>query len=1294
MKKNPITNVRKLITASLIAAPAVVAPTSLWAFNVAGSNLGTLQTSGVLNYQQTANTLNITIANGSTNNILTWGNFDIGATETVTFNQPTASSAILNSVTGAATTIDGGIISNGRVLLLNPAGITISGTAQINTAGFVASTIADTGAETYFSQNNDLALTGETAGTLTVDPAAQITALNGKGTVRLAGNSISVGGVIKGNLEVLSYVKGGNVTLTGVTLTGDGATAGTGSLTVKSMGGNISSATAIAADGDVTLLTGGNTKNGSVSLTGDLTFTNAKATQTLTVDTAGSLNLTKAAITINSATNALETVKVTGATTVLQSGGDIDLGTSSVTGDLTVTSGAKLTNSGAVSVSGNVGLVATTSVDFKGSSDLVFTALTAPTIKVETTGKITVPALTGTDVTLISSADTIALGGDVTNTGTLTLSTAKDLNTSAFALGTVKANINKIVVTSGGKLTTGLVNATTSASLTSTGDLAVNGATIVPTLTLSSGGSITQTGAITSATAASVTATKAITLTNAANDFATIALTNSTAASAVAVADANALTIKTASVAGATTVTATAIALGNNATDSIAFAGALNLVGAAAGTDVSATAKNISVAGDVNFGANIDDVVLNTTGGSYGTFKGTAATLTLAEAADTNLGALTLTGNLSVRSLGAISNSGALVVGGTTAVSAGVTGAAKDITLANAGNSFTGAITIGNDGTNSDVANNVTIKNTIATDFGASKAASITLTSGGAVTDSGQVETPTINVTATGLAVTLDGVAAAGDKFGTATIVGAATNVVDVDDITLNGTFTGAAAVTSIGGNIVLDSISSNNTLTANTILASGKTISDTATGLLNVYGNLTLNTKGGAISIANAGSKGNFGGITLNTTNGVAAGADVTFTESGVARFLSVNLGTGGSLTASAANGVLINRDATDVFTAKNVNLSSSAGWVSVANAGSIGYTVTGNATYTAAGDVTVALGTTTGNIVATGANVSLTNAAALYTVTGTGNVAISSAAVKLGNIVAGGTLGVTATGAVTQDTGATVNATGAVTVGAGANNVTLNNAGNRFGAVNVVANDLKISEATTLNLGTVTLGGTLTATSGDAIVNSGAVTVGGTTTTTLTAPNGITLDNAGNSIVKLLATTTAGNVSINSTTGYQILGGTSIVGNALFKSTGALTDFGVINVSGNATFNGSSVTITNANSTYGGVAFVSSGAVKFAQNSTVNLVAGSKTSNTVEVTSVKGDIISKGASTYTGALSLVAGGNITFVDAAMITGGLTVNAPGVSDLSVLSRAANMGGIAAPGYTNAGTGTVVAPTP
>src|SRR4030042_1267040 len=74
--------------------------------------------------------------------IMNWNNFDIGSSSSVTFTQPGASSAVLNRVhDGVGTGIMGKLNANGRVFIINPAGVVFGKGAKINVAQLTASAL-------------------------------------------------------------------------------------------------------------------------------------------------------------------------------------------------------------------------------------------------------------------------------------------------------------------------------------------------------------------------------------------------------------------------------------------------------------------------------------------------------------------------------------------------------------------------------------------------------------------------------------------------------------------------------------------------------------------------------------------------------------------------------------------------------------------------------------------------------------------------------------------------------------------------------------------------------------------------------------------------------------------------------------------------------------------------------------------------------------------------------------------------------------------------------------------------
>ncbi|MBS1228833.1 MAG: hemagglutinin-related protein [Proteobacteria bacterium] len=101
--------------------------------------VGAQVVSGSAAFATQGKTLTITNTPGA---IINWQGFSIGAGETTRFTQASAASAVLNRVvTSNPSQLLGQLQSNGRVFLINPAGILVGAGALVDTAGFVASTL-------------------------------------------------------------------------------------------------------------------------------------------------------------------------------------------------------------------------------------------------------------------------------------------------------------------------------------------------------------------------------------------------------------------------------------------------------------------------------------------------------------------------------------------------------------------------------------------------------------------------------------------------------------------------------------------------------------------------------------------------------------------------------------------------------------------------------------------------------------------------------------------------------------------------------------------------------------------------------------------------------------------------------------------------------------------------------------------------------------------------------------------------------------------------------------------------
>ncbi len=132
----------------------------------------------------------MTINQSSDRMIANWQSFSIGAGNSVTFNQPGATSTALNRVTGQdPSQILGNLTANGQVFLINPNGVAVGKTGRVQTGAFVASTLGISnekflaGHYNFTGTGGSIVNEGDIAG----------------GTVALIAPSVSNAGTITGN---------------------------------------------------------------------------------------------------------------------------------------------------------------------------------------------------------------------------------------------------------------------------------------------------------------------------------------------------------------------------------------------------------------------------------------------------------------------------------------------------------------------------------------------------------------------------------------------------------------------------------------------------------------------------------------------------------------------------------------------------------------------------------------------------------------------------------------------------------------------------------------------------------------------------------------------------------------------------------------------------------------------------------------------------------------------------------------------------------------------------------------
>lgn len=135
---------------SLIAASAAAQPSGM-----------SVQT-GAATLSQQGQTLVVSTRNGpGAHSSLQWQQFSIPAGHSVRFEQPSTASLSINRVVGGTpSAIQGQLTSNGKLVLVNPAGITVHAGAVVDTAGFTASTVNGSDADFLsgrFGKGRDLA---------------------------------------------------------------------------------------------------------------------------------------------------------------------------------------------------------------------------------------------------------------------------------------------------------------------------------------------------------------------------------------------------------------------------------------------------------------------------------------------------------------------------------------------------------------------------------------------------------------------------------------------------------------------------------------------------------------------------------------------------------------------------------------------------------------------------------------------------------------------------------------------------------------------------------------------------------------------------------------------------------------------------------------------------------------------------------------------------------------------------------------------------------------------------------
>ena len=233
--------------ALLLATTALTAPAL--ATTASAQNLptgGSVAAGSVSVSQPSPSTL--TINQSSQSAVVNWQGFSISQGYSVNINQPNASSAILNRVTGnTPSSIAGSLTANGQVYLVNPNGIAITPSGTVTTGGgFVASTLGISDAD-FMNGKRSFSGNGASAA---VSNAGTITVGRG-GYAALIGGTVSNSGNIYVPLGKVGLGSGEQATLD---FSGDGFLQVAAPTNAKTSGALVESSGTIKADGGAVII--------------------------------------------------------------------------------------------------------------------------------------------------------------------------------------------------------------------------------------------------------------------------------------------------------------------------------------------------------------------------------------------------------------------------------------------------------------------------------------------------------------------------------------------------------------------------------------------------------------------------------------------------------------------------------------------------------------------------------------------------------------------------------------------------------------------------------------------------------------------------------------------------------------------------------------------------------------------------------------------------------------------------------------------------------------------------------
>nr|WP_199043850.1 filamentous hemagglutinin N-terminal domain-containing protein [Dyella sp. ASV24] len=1191
----------------------------------------------------TTMTINQTSAQASIN----WTSFDIGSAASVMFNQTTGANAVaLNRIgigasSPVASQIYGALTATGQVFLINPAGIVFGNGAQVSVGGLVASTLDVNGTTTSNGHTYyDLLNSG---GSASIINQGTINAASGGGVILVGGNVVntgqiaaSAGHIFLDGADRVTVDFDGN-NLVNVVLTG-ALTAGPGT------GAAVNNSGVLTADGGTVVL-------------------QASATPGLFTQMVNNSGVVQA----NSISGTGGTVQLLG------TGGDVDTsGTLSATGgNIAVTSDGSIGLNGAVNA---------------GSGQVVLSSQQAIT---QTANSASLPAS-------VITAGTLS-GSSVNST---TLTQANQIQSvSSFSAGSSFGLTNG----AGASLQVGGLTVSGGSVALGTGagsNLTLNGNVNAQSLSLNSGGSITQSGGALSVATLSGASSGSTTLAQANN----ITALGSFSANGFNLNNSNALAINGALNSGAGTTTLnvagditegtggsiTAGTLAGSSTGSTTLLNQANNITALGNFTSSefslSNSSALAINGALNSGAgtatlNVTGAITENAGGSItaGTLVGSSSGLT--SLYQTNN--ITTLGNFSANGF-SLKNSNALAINGALNSGAGATtlNVAGDITEGTGGSITAG--TLAGSSTGNTL---LTQANNAITNLGTySSGGDFSLLNAGSITQSGTNTLSVAGNTTLNAGANAISMGNSNQLNGVVYLTGGDTLINNVGALNLG--------VSTISGNLTATTASTNAGISqsgALTVAGTSTFTADTASGTgaisltdqSNAFGS-TVNLTGTGVAVVNQGNlsvgavnDGANGLVSLTSLNGGlnliggpldTHGGDLNLVAGGGSLMLSGDL-TGRNVVLQSYGALTLPYNVTATNT---LSLTSSNGGITQSGGALTAGVLTGSSQgATSLGQLNL-IGQL-GNFTANG--FSLTNAQTLTT-TGTLNGGTSAALTStVGDLVINGSVSganVTLTSAGDSVLNGAVNGTnvkltsaGAITEGAGGSittGMTGTLSGSSVGATTLnqtnhittlgdfSASNFSLINAQTLGTTGVLNGGTgvaLTTTSGDLTLNG---TMTGNTVA-LNAHGGIS-EGAGSSISTATLSGSSGSSTVLNQANNSIagLGRFSSGGDFSLTNNGTLAQSGSLTVQGNTTLNTGThaITLTDSGNDLLGAVSLTSGDASIA-NDRALVFGATNVAGNLAATTTNGAISQ--SQTATDALSVT--GTSTFTTG---TGGITL--------------------------------------